>query len=109
MTQTPAPTNPPTIARAIGRNLIEVADMLRDIEPEELTRPDLLSLLRTIAAGVELSGALLDHLADTMNRAEVERAVGSIDPALLGDGPSTRPDRAASTVTGMTHHSGVAR
>ncbi len=66
----------PGIARIIGRNVTDLAAILRGIEPEELGRVELLQLLGVIAASCELSGSLLDSLADRMN-AEARRAAAT--------------------------------
>jgi hypothetical protein len=64
----------PAAVRIIGRNLASMADQVRAIEPDEMSRPDLLGLLATIAAGLDLSAALLDHNADRLNAEAVARA-----------------------------------
>lgn len=100
MTQTPD-TNPtrstvtaPAAVRIIGRNLAEVAATLRDIEPDEMSRPDLLALLGVIAAGLELSAALLDHNADRLNAEAVARA-DMLDLAERARADRRRSDTAA--------------
>lgn len=73
MTQTPDTTPAPTVARSIGRNLDGIAAILRDIEPAELGRVELLDLLGTLAASAQLSAALLDQLADRLNAEAIAR------------------------------------
>jgi hypothetical protein len=78
MTQDTNPTRytvtAPAAVRLIGRNLASIADQVRAIEPDEMSRPELLELLAIIAAGIDLSAGLLDHNADRLNAEAVARA-----------------------------------
>lgn len=87
MEQTPDTSNPrepfgfaratitaPAAVRIIGRNLGSIAEQVRSIEPDEMSRPELLSLLAVIASGLDLSGALLEANADRLNIEAAARA-----------------------------------
>lgn len=99
MNQTPDTTTvtAPAAVRIIGRNLGSIAEQIRDIEPDEMNRADLLSLLRVVASGLDLSGALLDSLADRLNAEAAERAANAVTTRWIAE------DRAASIVTGIEH------
>ena len=73
-------SHPPLSPVQILLRKVELAAMLRTIEPEELSRVELLSLLGIIAASAELSAALLDDLGDRGNR-EAIAVAGRLDLA----------------------------
>lgn len=64
---------PPAVIRTIARNVSDLAAMLADIEPEQMNRPELLSLLGVLSSSAELSAALLVSVADRIDAEQVAR------------------------------------